>query len=37
MLSVRRISTPLGATERVVARTLDDAGVERRTHAASRA
>lgn len=36
-MSVRRIATLVGATERVVARTLDDAGVERRTHAASRA
>lgn len=36
-MSVRRIATLVGATERVIARTLDDAGVERRTNAASRA
>ncbi len=33
-MSVRRIATLIGVTERVVARTLDDAGVERRTYSA---
>lgn len=33
-MSVRRIATLVGATERVVARTLDDAGVRRLTRSA---
>lgn len=32
-MSVRRIATLVGATERVIARTLDEAGVERRIRA----
>ncbi|WP_424445935.1 hypothetical protein [Microbacterium sp. CH-015] len=35
-MSVKRIAALVGATERVVARTLDDAGVARRTHASAK-